>query len=111
MEENPDLVQFGTSEVLKMKNEAFRLRREEIFFHGAQLIARGREASETADDSTAMIAVGSIAQLLTRRVQQGVPIAPHAVVPEIMYGVVRAYLGEEAAAEELVLPRPPTVAT
>ncbi len=105
MEENPGLVRFGTSEVLRMKNEGFRLRREEVFFHGAQLIARGRYVSETADESTAMIAVGSIAQLLTRRVQQGVPIAPHAMVPEIMYGVVRAYLGEEAAQEELVLPR------
>lgn len=106
MKENPDLVQFGTTEVLKMKNEAFRLRREEVFFQGAELIARGRYASETADDSTSMIAIGSIVQLLTRRVQQGAPIAPHAMVPEIMYGIVRAYLGEEAAAEELVLPRP-----
>jgi hypothetical protein len=58
-----------------------------------------------------MIAVGSIVQLLTRRVQQGVTIEPHGMVPEIMYGIVRAYLGEEAAAEELVLPRPPAAGT
>jgi hypothetical protein len=36
----------------------------------------------------------------------GGPIEPHVIVPEIMHRVVKSYLGEEAADEELVLPQP-----
>jgi hypothetical protein len=58
------------------------------------------------DDSAAMFAIGSIIQLLTYRLQSGGPVEPHAIVPEMMYAVVRAYKGEEVAREELELVRP-----
>jgi hypothetical protein len=47
-------------------------------------------------------------QLLTHRLQAGVDFDAHEIVPEIMCGVVRVYLGDEAAEEELTLPRPPS---
>jgi hypothetical protein len=52
-----------------------------------------------------MFAIGSIVQLLTYRLQSGGPVEPAAIVPEMMYAVVRAYKGEEEAREELTLPR------
>lgn len=72
------------------------------------LIDLGRvESSEVEpDESAAMFAIGSIVQLLTYRLQSGGPVEPHAIVPEMMYAVVRAYKGEEEAREELTLSRP-----
>jgi hypothetical protein len=52
-----------------------------------------------------MFAVGAIIQLLTHRLQSDAPIEPHAMVPAMMHIVVRVYLDEEAAREELELPR------
>lgn len=104
MEENPELLRFGITGVLQVKSELARVRREELFVFCAGLIDRGRtEPNALVDDdgSAAAFAVGSIAQLLTHRMQSGVPIEPHAIVPEMMFAVVRLYLGEEAAREEL----------
>jgi hypothetical protein len=108
MEESPALVGFGMTGVLEMNNELARVRREEVFVFCADLIDRGRtEPSEIeADEAAAMFAIGSIMQLLTFRLQSGGPIEPHAIVPEMMYAVVRAYKGEAAAQEELEMPRP-----
>jgi len=36
--------------------------------------------------------------------------APVELVPELMYGAVRPYLGEEAARRELTIPPPPDLA-
>lgn len=107
MEENPTLVGFGMTGVLQMNSELCRVRREEVFVFCADLIDRGRtEPSDIeADEAAAMFAIGSIIQLLTFRLQSGVPIEPHAIVPEMMYSVVRAYQGEDVAREELALPR------
>ncbi len=108
MEEHPEVVDFGMTGVLKMKSELARVRREEVFVFCAGLIDLGRtEASAKAEggESAAMFAVGSIIQLLTHRLRTNGPVEPHAIVPEMMFQVVRTYLGEEIAREELTLPR------
>jgi AcrR family transcriptional regulator len=110
MAANPNLVRFGTVEVLEMRSEMARVRREEVFIFCARLIDEGR--SEVPDpaaipDSAALVAIGSTVQMLAHRVQKGVEIDAHAMVPETMYAAVRPYLGEKLAREELVLPRPP----
>jgi len=103
MEANPALVGFGMTGVLQMKSELCRVRREEVFVFCGGLIDLGRtEPSEIeVDEAAAMLAIGSIIQLLTFRLQTGGPIEPHAIVPEMMYAVVRTYKGERAAREEL----------
>jgi len=109
MEENPQVVSFGMTGVLQMKSELARVRREEVFVFCAQMIDLGStEPNSQAknDGSTSTYAIGSIIQLLTHRLQGGAPIKPHEIVPEMMYSIVRAYLGDEAAEEELNLPRP-----
>jgi AcrR family transcriptional regulator len=109
IEENPEVVSFGMTGVLQMKGELIRVRREEAFFFSAHLIDLGRtEPGSRADDddgATATFAIGSILQLLTQRLQSGVDFDPHKVVPEMMYSIVRAYLGDAAADEELALSR------
>ena len=104
MEANPALVKFGMTEVLKMKSEMGRVRREDVFLFCAQMIDAGRAVApdpSKVPEAASMIAVGSILQLLTHRLQAKEQIRPHAIVPEMMFGVVRVYLGEEAAREEL----------
>lgn len=103
MEENPHLVAFGTAEVLKMPGEMFRVRREEVFDFCAELIDRGREASrdpEAIPEVAPTFAIGAILQLLTVRLQEGAPIDPRRVIPEMMNRIVGIYLGAEAADAE-----------
>jgi hypothetical protein len=110
VEGNPELNEFGLTGVLRLKSERGRLLREEIFVFCADLIDLGRTESgspTTVDRSAATYAIGSIVQLLTHWLQAGVDFDPYEVVPEMMYSVVRVYLGDEAAEEELSLPRPP----
>jgi hypothetical protein len=93
-----------------MKSEIARISREEVFFFCGALIDLGRTepGADVPDDmSAAMFAIGAIVQLLTRRLQGDSPIEPHATVPEMLYTVVRTYLGEEAAREELTPPARP----
>jgi AcrR family transcriptional regulator len=105
--EFPNVVRFGVVEVLKADSEMARVRREEVFRFGAGLIDGGRaEAVEPVGESTAVVAIGSIMQLLTQRLQVGAEVRAHGIVPEMMYAVVRPYLGEAAAREELTMPRP-----
>jgi AcrR family transcriptional regulator len=111
MAANPKLVRFGTTEVLEMRSEMARVRREEVFLYCAALIDGGRaEAADPAaiPPSAPIVAVGSILQLLTHRVQKGADIDAHAMVPEMMYAAVRPYVGEEVARVELTVPRPPS---
>ncbi len=107
MEESWALINFGITGVLQMHSELCRVRREEVFVFCGGLIDLGRtEPSEIEpDESAAMFAIGSIIQLLTYRLQSSGPVEPHAIVPEMMYAVVRAYKGEEVAREELELTR------
>lgn len=105
--EFPNLLRFGVIEVLKADSEMVRVRREEAARFCAGLIDGGRaEAVEPVGESTAVVAIGSIVQLLTRRMQVGAEVGAHGIVPEMMYAVVRPYLGEVAAREELTMPRP-----
>lgn len=103
MEESDQLTHFGMTGVLQMNSEIARVRREEVFVFCAELIDMGRsEPSQIeVDEAAAMFAIGSIIQLLTFRLQTGGPIEPHAIVPEMMFAVVRAYKGEAEAREEL----------
>jgi AcrR family transcriptional regulator len=109
LEENPQQTKLGAAGVLRAGNEMARIRRESLFVYCAEMIDLGRQASSDPDaipESAATVAIGSIIQLLAHRLQQGVPFDPWKVVPEMMYGVVRVYLGDEAADEELTLPPP-----
>jgi AcrR family transcriptional regulator len=110
MEENPLLTEFGVTGMLRVKNEMARVLREGILLFCAEMIDRGREDApnpESIPQPAAMIAVGSIFQLLSHRLQAGANFNPKLVVPEMMYSIVRTYLGDEAAEEELNLPAPP----
>jgi AcrR family transcriptional regulator len=109
MGEHPETMRFGMVEILKAENEMIRVRREESFRWGAGLIDRGREAASRPagiPDAAALMAVGSIVQLLTHRLQTGVPVEPAEMVPLMMYMATRPYVGEELAREEFELPRP-----
>lgn len=106
---NPALTGFGMNGVLQMESERCRLLREGVFVFSADLIDLGRTepgSRAAVDGSAAVYAVGSIMQLLTHRLQAGVDFDPYQIVPELMYSIVRVYMGDEAADEELVLPRP-----
>jgi AcrR family transcriptional regulator len=109
MAEHPTAAAFGAAEVLKMRIELARVRREEVFGFCSELIDRGREAAPDPSlipDSAPVVAIGAIAQLLTHRVQEGAGVQPHDVVPEMMNRIVATYLGPEAAEEEWTAERP-----
>jgi AcrR family transcriptional regulator len=110
LDEHPQLVHVLVLGLLGAKNEMLRVLREETLMYGATVIERGRAAAPDPDAvpaGAAAMAMGSIAQLLTHRLQKGVDVAPHETVRQMLYLSVRPYVGEEAAAEELRLPRPP----
>jgi len=109
MSANPNLVRFGMVDILEAENEMVRVRREQALSYGGKLIDRGREAAPdpaTVPEAAAMMAVGSIVQLLTHRLQSGTDPDPVEMVQPMMYQAVRPYLGEEIAREELGMPRP-----
>jgi hypothetical protein len=109
MGESPELMEFGAVGVLTTGSEMVRVRREEVAAFCAGLVEQGREAAPdpaAVPESASLLAIGSILHLLTQRLQEGAEIDLDEMVPQLMYGVVRVYLGEEAAQEELSLPRP-----
>jgi AcrR family transcriptional regulator len=109
LEEHPDLVHVLMIDLLEAKNEMLRVLREETLMYGARVIDRARAAApepEAVPAGAAAIAIGSIAQLLTHRLQKGEELAAHATVRQMIYLSMRPYLGEETAREELSLPRP-----
>jgi AcrR family transcriptional regulator len=108
-QENPRLLRFGAVDLLQARNEMIRVRREEALNFGGILIDRGRHETpepEAIPESLSQLAVGSIVQLLTHKLQDGEQIEPVEMVPQMMYLVVRLYLGEEVAREELEEGRP-----
>jgi hypothetical protein len=108
-EEHPRATRFGTIEVLRMRSEMVRVRREEVIAFCAEMIDRGREAApdpQAVPEGASTVAIGSIVQFLTRRMQEGIEIRFSEAARESLYGVVRTYLGEEAAREELSMPLP-----
>lgn len=110
MTEYPKLIKFGAVNLLEAKSEMLRVRREEALGYGAAVIDRGRaEAPDptSVPASAPVLAIGSIVQLLAHRLQDGSKVEPFEIVREMLYVAVRPYIGEEAAREELTMPRPP----
>jgi AcrR family transcriptional regulator len=109
LEEHAEIAKFGNTELLRMRSEMARVRREEVFRWCTALVERGREAAPDPDrlpEGTATLAAGSFLQLFTIRQQEGGPLDLQSAVRESLYGVVRIYLGEDAARKELASPRP-----
>ena len=109
MTERPAMTAFGSAEVLKMRSELARVRREEVFGFCAELIDRGREAApdpSSVPESAPIFAIGGIAQLLTHRVQEDAEVDIRVAIPEMMHRIVCIYLGDEIAEAEWDAPRP-----
>jgi AcrR family transcriptional regulator len=108
MGDHPDVTWFGMVGALEAQ-ELARVRREETFRWCADLIDLGRAAAPdpgAVPRSAPLMAVGAVAETL-RRQQEGSLVAdPVEAVPEMMYGAVRPYLGEEAARRELEIAPP-----
>lgn len=109
LEENPRTARFGSVDVLGAENEMIRVRREGVFQYCARLIDRGRSVApdpSAVPEAAAVMAIGSIAQLLTHRLQAGEDLETTRMVAALMYQAVKPYLGEEIARQELSLPPP-----
>jgi AcrR family transcriptional regulator len=105
--ENPRGMRFGTVEMLWI-SDAAQARRLHGFETFLGMIEAGREAVPDPDSippHTAGRLMGSVAEILTRRMQ-GKGFDARAFVPELMALIVTAYLGEEAGARELAIPAP-----
>jgi AcrR family transcriptional regulator len=105
---HPDAAWWGTVGVLEV-GEVARAKRDGVFAWTAGLIEAGREVSADPDavpPGAALHAVGAIVEALGRKVQGRIPDDPVAMVPMMMYGAVRPYLGEAAAQAELTIPPP-----
>jgi AcrR family transcriptional regulator len=112
-EEHPNLLRFGAIGLLEARDEMMRVQREEAFRFCASLIDGGRAAAPdpaAVPDSAPVVGIGAIMNLAGHRLQKGEPLEVHAIVPEMMYLVVRPYLGEAVAREELALSRPAAIA-
>lgn len=93
--------------------DLLRAHREATFVWCARLIDAGRELAPDPDavaPMAAVIAIGAVAETLRRQQEGAVVVDPVAVVPEMMYGAVRPYLGEAAARRELDVPPPADLA-
>jgi AcrR family transcriptional regulator len=109
IEDHPTFVHVLVVDLMRTKSEMLRVLREECLMYGARVIERGRAAAPdpaAVPAGAAMVATGSIAQLLTHRLQKGADLELHETVPQMLYLSVRPYLGEAAAQEELRAPRP-----
>jgi AcrR family transcriptional regulator len=108
IEENPHAYRFGMVRVPEA-GEMARVRREELFIWCAGLIDRGREAAPdpaAVPEAAPLMAIGRVVEIVTRHATGVLDVDPAATVPELMYAVVRPYLGEEAARAELSMPPP-----
>jgi AcrR family transcriptional regulator len=109
MANNPNQMRFGAVEVLAAESEMVRVRREEVARFCVDLVDAGRAVApdpEAVPESAAMMAIGSILQMLTSRLERETEVDPVAATPDLMYIAVRPYLGEEIARAELTAPRP-----
>ena len=107
MQAHPREARFGAVDLL-WAGELAQARREEAFQRFIGMIDAGRELAEEPErvpTSAAEGVIGSIAEMITKRVQRG-KVDPHEFVPELMYMAVLPYLGEECAARELTVPPP-----
>jgi hypothetical protein len=113
MRDHPDATWFGLIAMLD-GGEMARVRREQVLIWAAQLIDAGREVAPdpaAVPASASLLAIGAVAETARRQEEEG-SIGRVAVelVPGLMYGAVRPYLGEDAARAELEIPPPPDLA-
>jgi AcrR family transcriptional regulator len=110
--ENPKTTHFGMVSSAEA-GDMPRARREEIFRWCASLIDAGRAVAAdpaAVPPMAAIVAVGAVAETLRRQQEGTVSADTVGIVPELMYGAVRPYLGEEAARRELEIPPPADLA-
>jgi AcrR family transcriptional regulator len=104
---NPEKMRFGLLETV-WASELTGALRDSLFGAYIAMIDAGREVAPDPDSIPAFTAegvVGSITEVITRRLGQGKRAELVELVPEMMYLAVRPYLGEEAARRELTAPR------
>ncbi len=105
---NPRKMRFGLLETV-WASELTGALRDELFGEYIAMVDAGREAADDPDSIPAFTAegvVGSITEVIVRRLGEEQSRDLLELVPEMMYLAVRAYLGEEAARRELTTPRP-----
>ncbi len=108
----PEGTAFGMVVSLEAGEEV-RLRRERTFRWCAGLIEQGRLVApepSAVPEGAALMAVGAVTEILARQVQGTLEADPVEMVPQLMYGAVRPYLGEAAARRELSIPPPADLA-
>ena len=106
--ENPKQTRFKMLAML-WGNDMTRAVREHFFERCIAMIDGGREVApdpEAIPAHAAEAAIGSITQMLTKRLSDGCGMGPFVFVPELMYIAVLPYLGEEIAERELTMPPP-----
>jgi len=96
------------TESMRMRDERARVRREGLFGFAARIIGPGRSLAadpEAVPREASVMAAGSIVGLLTNRLLEGAEISYREGARESLYRVVRMYLGEQAAREEMRITR------
>lgn len=103
IEAYPAAYRFGVWRMLEA-GEMARLRREELFAWCAGLVDAGRAVCPdpaAVPGAAPMIVTGAAVEVLTRHAAGELDRRPAEMMPALMYGAVRPYLGEEAARAEL----------
>jgi hypothetical protein len=106
--ENPRKVRFGMVEML-WAGELAQALRERAFKNYVEMVDDGRKVAEDPDAIpafTAEAAIGSMTEMITKRMQREHRPDPREFIPELMYLAVLPYLGEDAARRELTMPPP-----
>jgi AcrR family transcriptional regulator len=110
--ENPKWVRFGMVE-MAWASELTKAIRDDFFRHYSRLVDGGRAVAKNPESVPAFTAegtIGSITEMIARRLQRGQADDPYEFIPELMYLAVLPYLGEAAARRELTMPAPEQVA-
>jgi len=103
IEAYPEAYRFAVWRILEA-GEMARLRRDELFAWCASLVDAGRAVCPdpaAVPGAAPMIATGAAVEALTRHAAGEIDRCPAEMLPALMYGAVRPYLGEEAARAEL----------
>lgn len=105
--ENPKKMHFGLLETL-WASELTGALRDHLFGEYIAMVDAGREVADDPDSIPAFTAVGvvgSVTEVITRRLGEESGRELVDLVPEMMYLAVRPYLGDEVARRELTAPR------
>jgi AcrR family transcriptional regulator len=106
--ENPEKMRFGLLETV-WASELTGAVRDRLFGEYVAMVDAGREVAADPDSIPAFTAegvVGSVTEVVARRLGPEGGAELIELVPEMMYLAVRPYLGEEAARRELTAPPP-----